>query len=337
MSRPYALLRAGTPYVKTLGIRRWTNFPVDLAISEENILYVLCRATGAPLIRRLTWEDEDMGAIGGSGDGDGQFRWPSCILLDSSNNLVIADEELHRITWLSPDGQFVAKWGEYGTDEGQLDHPSGIAFDPVENIYVSDTLNHRVQRFTKNGEFISSFGKYGTDIGDFNMPWGISVDEYGDVYVADWRNDRVQKFSPDGKHKFSLGQSGNKPSEFNRPTGVEVDLHGDIYVADSGNNRVQIFNSEGMYLETIIGDATLGRAGRDYLLSNAKPLRLREMTSLEPQKRLRDPKNVRVDGIGRIFIADHGSYRIQVYQKDFIPLGKEEIFPPLRSPTLDVT
>ena len=77
--------------------------------------------------------------------------------------------------------------------------------------------------------------------------------------------------------------------------------------------------------------------GFNYLLSNAKPLRLREMTSLEPQKRLRDPKNVRVDGMGRIFIADHGSYRIQVYQKDFIPLGKEEIFPPLRSPTLDVT
>ena len=108
-------------------------------------------------------------------------------------------------------------------------------------------------------------------------------------------------------------------------------------MADSGNDRVQMFNSDGMYLEKIIGDAVLSRSGREYLLSNAKPMRLREMTSLEPQKRLRDPKTVRVDDRGRIFIADYGSYRVQVYQKDAVPLTEADIIPPLRSPTLDVT
>ena len=35
MGRPYGLLRAGFPYLKTVGMRRVTNFPVDLAIGAD--------------------------------------------------------------------------------------------------------------------------------------------------------------------------------------------------------------------------------------------------------------------------------------------------------------
>jgi len=337
MSRPYALLRAGLPYLKTLGMRRWTDYPIDLVIDKEGILYILCRASGLSGIIRLTWEDEHLGEIGSTGENDGQFVWPCNILLDTSGHLVISDEKLHRITTLTTDGQFVSKWGDYGHSEGQLNHPSGIAFDPDQNLYVADTLNHRIQRFTRDGKFLGTFGRYGTLPGEFNMPWGLSVDELGDVYVADWHNDRIQKFTEDGELILTFGCSGSNQGEFIRPAGVEVDSDGDIYVSDSGNDRIQVFNPTGGYLETIIGDATLGRAGRDYLLNNAKPLRLREMTSVEQQKRLRDPKTVRVDQNGRIFITDYGSHRLQVYQKDAIPLTKEQILPPLRSPTLDLT
>ena len=318
-------------------MRRWTNYPVDVVLDADDTVYVLCRASGSPQIRKLTWDDEDLGDIGGAGDGDGQFKWPTAMLMDADGNLVVSDEELHRITTITTDGEFVGKWGEHGSGEGQLDHPAGIAFDPEGNVYVSDTMNHRVQRFTRDGTFISSFGSHGSGEGELDMPWGIAVDELGDVYVADWRNDRVQKFTADGELIFSLGRSGSGNGEFDRPAGVEIDSHGDIYVADSGNDRVQMFNSDGMYLEKIIGDAVLSRSGREYLLSNAKPMRLREMTSLEPQRRLRDPKTVRVDDRGRIFIADYGSYRVQVYQKDAVPLSEADIIPPLRSPTLDVT
>ena len=337
MARPYALLRAGLPYLKTLGMRRWTNYPVDVAVGADGTVYVLCRASGATSIRRLTWEDGDLGAIGGNGTGDGQFKWPATMLMDRDGNLVVSDEELHRVTTITTDGDFVDKWGEHGSAEGQLDHPAGIAFDPDENVYVADTLNHRVQRFTRDGKFILAFGRHGSGDGELDMPWGIAVDEMGDVYVADWHNDRIQKFTGEGAFIFALGRSGSGDGEFNRPAGVEIDGHGDIYVADSGNDRVQMFNAEGRYLEKIIGDATLSRSGRVYLLSNARPMRLREMTSLEPQKRLRDPKTVRVDAQGRIFIPDYGSYRVQVYQKDVVMLGEDDIIPPLRSPTLDVT
>ena len=46
---------------------------------------------------------------------------------------------------------------------------------------------------------------------------------------------------------------------------------------------------------------------------------------------------MRVDMDGRMFIADYGSFRIQVYQKDAIPLSEEDIVEMPRSPTLQVT
>ena len=56
---------------------------------------------------------------------------------------------------------------------------------------------------------------------------------------------------------------------------MAVDAHGDIYVADWGNNRVQMFNQEGQYIWKFLGDATLSRAARKYMLTNATPNRWR--------------------------------------------------------------
>ena len=334
MVRPYALLRAGFPYLKTIGMRRVTNQPMDVAIGGDGRIYVLLRAG---LIRSLTLDDGDLGTIGGGGTDDGKFTWPVSLIIDGEENLYVSDEALHRITKLSKDGEFLDKWGAQGDGDGQLNRPSGMAFDAEENIYVSDALNHRVQKFTKDGKFLMKWGEHGAGEGQLDMPWGITVDELGDVYVVDWRNDRIQKFTADGEFIFALGRSGNGDGEFNRPTGIEVDRDGDIYVADCGNDRVQLFSAEGRYVEQFIGDASLSKSARAYLMTNPLPLRLREMAKLEPQKRLREPKSVRADDEGRMYVPDFRSFRVQVYQKDAIPLKADEIAPPLRSPRLQTT
>jgi DNA-binding beta-propeller fold protein YncE len=337
MGRPYALLRAGFPYFTTLGMRRMTNFPVDVVIGDERRMYTLCRGEGLAEIRRFNWDDEDLGTIGSPGAGDGQFTWPACMIRDRQENLYVSDEALHRISAFSRDGKFLGKWGAFGSGDGELNRPSGIAFDAEENMYVVDTLNHRIQKFTREGKFLLKFGSFGAGEGEFNMPWGVTVDDEGSVYVADWRNDRIQKFTADGVFIMKFGKSGSGDGEFNRPAGVAVDKDGDIYVADWGNNRVQQFNAEGRYLDKFIGDATMGKAARTYVLANAKPLRLREMAYLEEQKRLRGPASVRVDNEGRLYIADYGCHRVQIYKKEAYPLGPDEIAPPLRNPTLQTT
>ena len=334
MGRPYALLRAGFPYVKTLGASLFTDYPQDLAVGRDGVVYILSARPGPGFatIVKLTWEEEVLGKISGPGSDDGKFLRPVALVLDGAENLLVSDDALHQITILDKEGEFLGKWGEHGDGDGQMNRPSGIALDSEENLYVVDTLNHRVQKFTKDGKFLMRWGSHGNGDGEFDMPWGIAVDDLGDVYVSDWRNDRVQKFTADGEFVFKLGRSGSGDGEFDRPAGVAVDKDGDIYVADTRNNRVQLFSQEGRYVEKFIGDATLSKMARDRLLITSKSLRVREMAVLEPEKRFRDPRAVKVDAQGRMYVADYLSFRVQVYQKDAIPLSEDQIAPPMRYP-----
>lgn len=334
MGRPYGLLRAGFPYLKSLGMRRITNFPVDLALGAEGRMYILGRQEGFAQVRKYSFDDEDRGNFGEVGDEEGKLQWPVSIIADAKENLYISDEALDRISAFDSDGEFLSCFGESGSGDGQLNRPAGLVFDAEENIYVVDSMNHRVQKFTKDGQFILGWGGEGDGEGQFDSPWGITVDDAGDVYVADWRNDRVQKFTANGEFILAFGQSGSGDGEFDRPTDVAVDSDGDIYVCDRGNDRVQLFNAEARYVDKFVGAATLSKIGREYMMTNASPNRIRDMAVLEPQKLLRQPRSIAVDGEGHLFITDTGSYRIQVYQKEVIHLEPHQFAPSMRSVTL---
>ena len=342
MGRPHGLLRAGYPYLKTLGMRRVTNFPIDIAFGKSGELYILTRSEGQAVIRVWSMDDMDhltdeLQGIGDYGTGDGEFIWPVQVVTDRDGDIFVSDEWTNRITRFDQAGEYVSKWGTTGDREGELDGPAGMAFDPDGNLAVVDSRNHRIQRYTPEGEYLGGFGSHGAQPGQVGLPWGIHIDEHGDVYVADWGNNRVQVFTSDGELRSVVGSAGSGESEFDRPTGIAVDGHGDIYVADWGNNRVQMFNAEGQYIWTFRGDASLSRVARSYMLTNAVPNRIREAGRLEQEKYLRRPRSVRIDDEFRLFIADYESYRIQVYQKDFIPLDRTQYADAPRNPTLEVT
>ena len=342
MTRPWGLLRAGYPYLRTLGMRRVTNFPADIAFSKNGDALILMRSEAGSSIRIWPIEDSemmtaDLKGIGGYGTGEGQFVWPVQIITDDEGNIFVSDEAMHKISRFNPDGEFVSRWGTHGDGAGEFDAPNGIAFDNDGNMVVVDSKNHRLQRYTPDGEYISEFGSRGSEHGQFYLPWGIHVDELGDIYVADWGNNRLQVFSSGGEFKMSVGEAGSGAGQFNRPTGVAVDAHGDIYVADWGNDRVLMFNAEGQYIWSFSGDATLSRVARTYMLTNAVPNRLREMGDLEQEKRLRHPRSVRIDSEFRLFIPDYESYRVQIYQKEAIELDRTQYAEPLRNVTLEVT
>ena len=332
MTRPDGLLRAGYPYYMTLGQRRVTSNPVDIGFGEENV-YVLTRGGLGTEVRVLNWDDENLGTRGSD-----QFTWPTALLVDEDDNLYVSDEAKHSVTVMDKDGTVLDSWGQHGSDPGELNRPSSMQFDSEGNIVLSDTMNHRVQRFTRDGTHLQTIDHgQGSAEGELNMPWGVALDELGDIYVADWRNDRVQKFTADGEFVMSIGSSGNEKGQFNRPASVTVDAHGDIYVADWLNDRVQMFAADGRYVDYFLGDAVLSRSGRQYIRANAVVLRLREMTDLEPTRRLSAPCCVRVDSDFRLFICDFGQHRVQIYQKEFDELSGDDIAPPMRNPILLTT
>ena len=188
MPQPYALLRAGFPYMKTVGVKGVIDESAGHRVRRDGRVYVL----GTAPIRITNIDHEDLGAIGkrsfgveygSNGDAiavdEGELFMPVQVILDSEDNLYVTDEACHTISIFSKDGDFLGRWGEHGTADGQMNRPSGLAFDADENLYVVDTMNHRVQQFTKNGQFLKGWGSFGAGAGEFNMPWGVAIDDDG--------------------------------------------------------------------------------------------------------------------------------------------------------------
>ncbi len=150
------------------------------------------------------------------------------------------------------------------------------------------------------GNVVRSFGA-----GLIVWPHGIHVDPEGNVWIADARGDdqrrkghQVHKFSPDGELLMSLGQpglAGKGDYIFDQPNDVAVAPNGDIFVADghsaNGNNRIVKYNSEGEYLMEWGGTG----AG---------------------DGEIRVPHALAMDSQGRLFVADRGNSRLQIFDQD---------------------
>ena len=69
--------------------------------------------------------------FGKQGNQDGQFNNPRGLLIDSSNNLLVCDEENNRVQQFSLDGRFTGK------SITHLPYPQGIAATPDGRILVT--------------------------------------------------------------------------------------------------------------------------------------------------------------------------------------------------------
>lgn len=325
------LLRMGHKYQFCLGQRLPVEGfygPLDVSIGADDWLYVLNRwenVNGIPRNRYVTVTlDDNYGdfiypKFDGEMESRGKERFPSPVMcaIDNDGVLYSTDEHANSVLMLNTSGETVGSWGEEGDGPGKLKAPSGITIDSDENLWIINCQNHLVQCFTRQGEYVKGWGEFGTEPGQLNYPWGITVDPINEtLLVADWRNDVVKRFTTDGDLLQVIGTPGHGVGELRRPSSVAVDQHGDIYVVDRGNDRVLVFNYKGMYLESLIGDATMTDRGVQKLLTNPDALRLRDnVTDFDKEKRFAAPTSVKVDDEGRIYVVDTGRWRIQVYQK----------------------
>ena len=86
--------RSTYQYSKTIGtyaVGRGFIHPFDLALGEEDVLYVLNRGQGVPpgssrvTVCTVTTEDY-LGYIGGAEPGDHKLDWPNSLAIDSEGN-----------------------------------------------------------------------------------------------------------------------------------------------------------------------------------------------------------------------------------------------------------
>ena len=316
-SQPTAMaIEGNTVYVLNRGIEGISNVPWNkLAYGARVSIIDLGENAG---------DEEFTGEFGKYGDRDGEFIWPSGMVLAPNGHLYIADEWLNEVSEFDKDGTFINKWSAVPNEDGKEHSTSSIAVDADGNIYCTDGRSHEVRKFTGNGQLVTSWGSLGEGNGEFNSPWGITVDQTdGSVYVADHRNHRVQKFDADGNWLMQFGEAGTKRGQMHLPVQVTIDPRGDVYVADWSDNgmhagKVHVFDKDGSFIISLIGDAQqLSKWADMTVVANADYLkRRREVTTTESEWRFALPTDVQFDEErGRLVVLDAQRSRLQIYNK----------------------
>jgi hypothetical protein len=183
--------------------------------------------------------------IGGeNGPEPGQFAFVTDIVRMPNREFITAEYgEFCRLQKYSPDGRFLARFGEHGVDPLQFSRPQSLAVDENGLLWVADACNHRIQVIDwsrDKPELVKMLGELGQEPGQFKYPYGVELIP-GHILVSEYGNHRVQKLDRDGKMVASWGTVGRSPGELIEPWSVSLDSQSRVYVVDYGNNRVQRF------------------------------------------------------------------------------------------------
>lgn len=182
----------------------------------------------------------------------------------------------------------------------------------AEDDCVGSKLNP-ILKFDESGALVKRFGE-----AMFVLPHGIHVDREGNVWVSDAdgpdgrdarRNGKghaVYKFSPEGRVLLTLGKPGT-PGDgtgalLNGPTDVITAPNGDIFVADGlgGEER-------GASAGTVARIVKFAKDGT-FVKSWGKPGAGRG--------EFQNPHGLALDSRGRLFVADRGNNRLQIFDQD---------------------
>jgi len=192
--------------------------------------------------------------------------------------------------------------------EGRLwGSTAGVTVGRNGNIWVAERCGANscagstlapILEFDPSGKLLASFGA-----GMFVFPHGITADRDGNIWVTDGdakdgKGHQVFKFSPKGKVLLTLGKpgmAGAGEDTFNKPSAVAIAANGDIFVADGhggdSNARIVKFSKDGKFI------MTWGKKG-------------------SAPGELNIPHALAFDSKGRLFVADRGNNRIQIFDQN---------------------
>ena len=235
---------------------------VDVATDSHDRLFAFCRGNHPVMIF-----DSDGNFI--SCWGEGHFKQPHGIFIDSDDLVYVVDNQTHTVEKYTPGGELLMRlpkepsfgqigWGMPLILRAPFNQPTGIALGPSGELFVSDGYaNFLIHKFSPEGELLKTWGAPGTGPGQFALPHNIGVDRHGTVYVCDRENNRIQLFDIEGEFVTMW-------TELRYPSDVYIDQRNDvIYVTESGGPsgqpRISIRDLHGNTLSMFEGRESEGK------------------------------------------------------------------------------
>jgi sugar lactone lactonase YvrE len=213
-----------------------------------------------------------------------------------------------------PDGR---SWGSVSAVDIDVDGIHVWAGDRCGSNSCATSSVDPILKLDPNGRVVTAFGA-----NQIIWPHGMDVDHQGNVWVADARlaNERelqenpaassrgsaVLKFSPTGELLMTLGtpgEMGDPPTHFTEPNDVLVAPNGRIFVVEThgaqfqdepgpnSKSRLTLWEPDGTFIKTV------GEWGFE-------------------DGQFRSPHSLAMDSQGRLFVADRGNNRIQIFTQD---------------------
>ena len=219
----------------------------------------------------------------------------------------------------NPNPTVITDWGklpngrEWGSTAGADIGPDGHvwAYDRcgggLDGGCDTNLVDPIVKYHKDTGELLAAFGA-----GVFVTPHGLHVADDGNVWATDFagnadgtKGHQVHKFSPTGELLMSLGtagQPGSGPGQLNQPNDVITTPEGIIFVADghSGQSARPGPGSTGRILKYT--------ADGEFLMEWGE-------IGIGPGE-FRTPHALELDSQGRLFVADRGNHRIQIFDQN---------------------
>jgi hypothetical protein len=209
-------------------------------------------------------------------------------------------------------------WGGTGSGNGKFNHPQGSLLDPSGRLYVADSDNGRIERFNASGTWLNNYAAGGSGFapGDvaisganlyaasagridvWSIPlgglhlrststaynaYGITADPAGITYVSDPDHGLIHVYNAAGTERDSWDAQG-------AGYGLTTDDAGSIYVAYSGSGRIRKFSPAGALEQTWDMPTYTIVSGGQTLTGQV------------------DPRDVAVDGTGRVYAPDAGTH-----------------------------
>jgi hypothetical protein len=182
------------------------------------------------------------------------------------------------------------KW-ELGA--GEFKEPTHVAVS-AGRIAVCDRGADTIYVYDFDRRLKDKIGRLGPGGAEFSQPYACEYDADGTLFVADTGNNRVVAVDAGGGFLATFGAQGSGDEQLSSPMGIAVLPRGYVAVADTGNNRVQILRF----------DKAGRRFGYDRTIGG-----------------LNAPHGLFVDADQRLLVADTGSNRCLIYDKELRPFG----------------